>query len=117
MQNEKYIYHIVDKELANKALSEGLYEAESLATEGFIHLSYKSQILMVANSFYNGVNNLALFQLEQNTIGSTLKIDFVPEVDQSFPHIYGTIDANLVTKLIDFPLGKDGVFCLPQEVE
>jgi uncharacterized protein (DUF952 family) len=117
MINEKYIYHIVDKDLANTAIKQGSYEAESLALEGFIHLSYKKQILMVANSFYKGVQNLGLFQIEQTKVGSTLKVDFVPEVDQDFPHIYGPIDVSLVCKLIDFPVDETGTFTLPNEVE
>ncbi|MCO4781537.1 MAG: DUF952 domain-containing protein [Candidatus Cloacimonetes bacterium] len=117
MKNEKYIYHIVDKDLANLALNQGSYEAESLALEGFIHLSYKEQILMVANSFYKGVSNLLLFQIEQDKVGPSLKVEFVAEVDQSFPHIYGAIDTTLVVKTIDFPHNSDGVFCLPSEVE
>ncbi|PCJ18570.1 MAG: hypothetical protein COB02_10550 [Candidatus Cloacimonadota bacterium] len=116
MKNEKYIYHIVDKNLAKQAMESASYEAESLKLEGFIHLSYKNQILLVANSFYKSINNLSLFQIEQSSVGETLKVEFVKEAGQIFPHIYGDIKSSLIVKLINFPVQDDGTFLLPSEV-
>ncbi|MCJ8345572.1 DUF952 domain-containing protein [bacterium] len=116
MKNEKYIYHIVDKSLATKSIELGTYEADSLELEGFIHLSYKNQILFVANSFYKSTQNLVLFQIEQDKIGPSLKVEYVDEVQQSFPHIYGKIDTKLVKQIIEFPVQEDGSFVLPKNV-
>ena len=47
----RWIYHLVSPDAWNQA-GEGPYRADSLATEGFVHCSYREQVARVANQFF-----------------------------------------------------------------
>ena len=54
------IYHVTTKTDWQTAKDKGYYEAASLATEGFIHLSTKEQVAGVLERYYKGQADLLL---------------------------------------------------------
>lgn len=115
------IFHITSRADWEAAQQRGDYRAESLETEGFIHCSTSSQVLPVAENFYKGQSGLILLGIEPSLLSSTLKWEppsggtpppGVPAGD-SFPHIYGPINLNAVTKILDLKTDSNNKFILP----
>jgi uncharacterized protein (DUF952 family) len=115
------IYHITSRKTWNAALQHGEYRVESLETEGFIHCSTRSQVLPVAEKFYQGQASLLLLMIDPSRLASDLKWEppsggtpppGVPEEDM-FPHVYGPINLDAVVKVFDLEANPDGKHILP----
>lgn len=121
------IYHITTQEEWKTAQTEGEYSAPSLQSEGFIHCSTMKQIIPVANAFYREVPNLILLCVDKTNLNSALKWEAPAhpqghdsssvEEEQLFPHVYGTINLDAVTKVVDMPKDDDGLYRLPDGIE
>jgi uncharacterized protein (DUF952 family) len=57
------IYHIVLPEVWEKFKDEYEYEADSLATEGFIHCSYRSQLDEVLQRYYKDAGKVLILHI------------------------------------------------------
>ncbi|MEZ5230609.1 MAG: DUF952 domain-containing protein [Acidimicrobiales bacterium] len=105
--------HIATPDTWAEAQRVGEYRADSLISEGFIHLSTPEQVLIPANERYAGRTDLVLLVID----GSKLSADLVFEDSYGsgieFPHVYGPIDLAAVTDIVDFPSNDDGTFDLP----
>jgi uncharacterized protein (DUF952 family) len=122
-QNRKYmIYHITTRTAWDEAQTKGEYTAPSLAVEGFIHCSTKSQVLPVAENFYKGQTGLILLVIDPSLLSSTLRWELPSErvpspsgvaQGEKFPHIYGPLNSNAVVKVVDLESGINGKFQLP----
>lgn len=113
------IFHIVPREIWHQAKSEGIYQAESLQNEGFIHCSKADQILGVANSFFKGQDHLLLLRIDSTKVESEIKLEApleAPMSDIQFPHIYGPLNLSSVEKEFDFVAEEDGTFMLPEDL-
>jgi uncharacterized protein (DUF952 family) len=115
------IYHITSRAAWKDARQRGDYRAESLETEGFIHCSTKSQVLPVAEKYYEGQRDLILLMIDPSLLSSDLKWEppsggtpppGVPEGDL-FPHIYGPINLDAVVKVVDLESDPNGKYNLP----
>lgn len=93
------IYHVVTSASWQKALVQGFYEADSLATEGFIHTSLAEQVKGVLERYYQGQNNLILLHIDETKLSSPLKYELAPSVNEVFPHIYGRLNLDAVIKI------------------
>jgi uncharacterized protein (DUF952 family) len=94
------IYHIVPHSLWQTALTQGFYEAESLATEGFIHASKESQVKGVLERYYQGQTGLLLLHIDESKLTAELKYELAPSVNEEFPHIFGRLNTNAVNKAV-----------------
>ena len=115
------IFHITSPRAWDEAQQNGVYRAESLATEGFIHCSTLSQVLPVAENFYKGQSGLILLAIEPTLLSSDLKWEppsggtpppGVPDGDL-FPHIYGPINLDAVVNVAEFRPDANGRFQIP----
>jgi uncharacterized protein (DUF952 family) len=105
------IYHICSKEDWLNAQQIGTYLADSLEREGFIHCSSEDQVAMVANSIFSGMNDLILLHIIVDKLWAELRWE---DVDGgTFPHVYGPINLDAVTDVIEFTAGGDGTFIFP----
>jgi uncharacterized protein (DUF952 family) len=91
------IYHVTTLEEWEKALHAGSYTAPSLITEGFIHASEAHQVAGVLERYYRGKKNLVRLTIDPAKLGSPLKYELAPSVNEEFPHIYGPIETAAVT--------------------
>ena len=91
------IYHIVLPEVWEKFKNEKCYEAESLPIEGFIHCSFAEQIETVLNRYYKGAKKVLLLEIETEKLTSPL-INEPSTGGEIYPHIYGKINKEAVTK-------------------
>jgi uncharacterized protein (DUF952 family) len=109
------ILHITSKQDWSDAQARGEYIAPSLATEGFIHFSTDKQAIHVANAIYRGRNDLVLLVVDESRLKPELKweapagppADTISEADL-FPHLYGPLNLDAVTSVLDFPPEADG---------
>ena len=93
------IYHVVQKLKWEAALQQGFYEADSLASEGFIHLSTKDQVAGVLQRYYQGQKDLLLLQVDETKLTAELKYELAPSVNELFPHLFGRLNMEAVTDL------------------
>jgi uncharacterized protein (DUF952 family) len=114
------ILHITSKQEWLEAQTRGEYIAPSLQTEGFIHCSLDRQVVTVANAFYHGKSDLVLLVIDEAKLTSELKWEppAGPPVEghaksDLFPHVYGAINLDAVTSVLDFKPDTDGKFTLP----
>jgi uncharacterized protein (DUF952 family) len=115
------VYHITSRQTWQEAQQRGDYQAESLATEGFIHCSTIKQVLPVAETFYKGQSGLLVLVIDPSLLASDLKWEppsggtpppGVPEGDL-FPHVYGPLNLDAIVKVIDLETNPDGKYTLP----
>ena len=112
-----FIFHITSSDAWAAASQAGVYRADSLDSEGFIHCSTSDQLLTVANRFYHGQHGLVLLCINPDTLQADLRFeaatDPVDGVPPDFPHIYGPINVDAVLKAVKFEPGPDGRFTVP----
>ena len=93
------IYHVTTNENWTKALDNGYYEAPSLQTEGFIHMSKQNQVSGVLQRYYSGMKDLVLLHVDETLLSEPLKYEYSPSVHQDFPHVYGQLNLDAVVKV------------------
>jgi uncharacterized protein (DUF952 family) len=111
------ILHIAHESEWLAAVPLGLYRADSLETEGFIHCSTVEQVLGPANEMFHGQDGLVLLAIDPEKVGAPIIYEDCYESGQEFPHIYGPLEVKAVKAVIPFPPQQDGTFILPEVVE
>jgi uncharacterized protein (DUF952 family) len=107
------IYHITQSSQWENAKLSGVYKADSLATEGFIHCSTFAQVVKTANRFFKNQHGLVLLYIDADKVKPEIRYEGAD--NDLFPHIYGELNVDAVYKVIDFESGKDGLFGLIKE--
>lgn len=107
------LMHITPGEDWQAAENKGVYTAESLSTEGFIHCSTRAQILATANRFYHARRGLVLLVIDSEKLTAPIRFENLEGGSIQFPHIYGPLNLDAVVGVIPFEPGPDGTFSLP----
>jgi uncharacterized protein (DUF952 family) len=107
------ILHITTRADWEGAHDLGDYRLDTLATEGFIHCSTPEQVLGPANALYHGRDDLVLLVIEPSRLAADLVYEDCYEAGQAFPHIYGPLNLDAVSRVVPFPPRPDGSFDLP----
>ena len=115
------ITHLCARDEWLAARQSGFYTASSLDSEGFIHCSRPDQIEQVANTFYTGQHGLVLLVIDPARLNSELKWEppahpvpgQAPITDDLFPHLYGPLNVDAVSDVLDFEPNANGRFHLP----
>lgn len=106
------LFHLTTRAAWDAARAAGVYEPPSLATEGFIHLSTRSQWLRVLNRFYRDVPDQLLLAIDEDKLGAPLSHESVD--GDVFPHLYGPLEVAAVVDtaplpgVVPMPPGLDG---------
>lgn len=116
------ILHITPRtEWERALLADGMYRADSLESEGFIHCSTPAQLVRTANKYYRGKDSLVLLVINPDNLESELKYERAPnveaDIDPMFPHIYGPLNASAVSGVLTFEPSADGTFAMPTELQ
>jgi uncharacterized protein (DUF952 family) len=115
-QKPHWIYHITPRETWENAALAGIYQGDTLATEGYIHTSTREQVLRTANSFYHGRSGLVLLEIDADKVDPEIRYEAAP-TGEMFPHIYGPLDPRAVIRVYDFPSTMEGTFQWPEQSE
>lgn len=91
------IYHIVTPETWEKFKDETEYEAESLATEGFIHCSYRNQLDGVLERYYKNQSKVILLHINPHLLDAKLVAERSTG-GEIYPHIYGVINKTAIVE-------------------
>lgn len=94
------IYHVTTAAEWNAAKENGFYEAPSLQDEGFIHCSQDHQVAGVLERYYAGKTDLVKLVIDTDKLTSKFVFDWSPSTQDTFPHVYGTINADAVTEVV-----------------
>lgn len=94
------IYHVTTAAEWNAAKETGFYEAPSLQDEGFIHCSQEHQVAGVLERYYAGKTDLVKLVIDTDKLTSKYVFDWSPSTQDTFPHVYGTINPDAVTDVI-----------------
>ncbi len=92
------IYHITTTADWTAQRDSLTYEAASLATEGFIHLSAKEQVAGVLERYYQNVPDLLLLHVDPNRLTAELRYEAATNNEQ-FPHLYGPLNRDAVVNI------------------
>ena len=95
------IYHVVTKEKWQQSLEDGFYEADSLATEGFIHASKENQVTGVLERYYHGQVGLLLLHIDESKLVPVLKYELATSINEEFPHIFGRLNLDAVINVFE----------------
>lgn len=110
----KPILHITTPSAWTEAQRIGEYTVPSLETEGFIHCSTASQVVAVAQRFYKGQRGLVLLILDSDRIRPEVRYEpGTDKPDELFPHIYGPLNLDAVTRVVEFEPDANGDWTLP----
>ena len=110
------IYHITEVEQWQNALINGEYQPKQFIDDGFIHCSYKHQLIEVANRFFKGQNNLVILAIDSQKIASIIVTENLEGGTELFPHIYGKLPLNAVLNVSGLSSNVNGTFYLPREL-
>lgn len=107
------IYHfcpLADWEAAQIA---GIYTADTLETQGFIHCSDRDTVHLPATLLAKGRTDIVVLEIDESAVDApTVWEDADPPSPdgQQFPHTYGPIPVGAVVSVIPFPPAEDGSF-------
>jgi uncharacterized protein (DUF952 family) len=109
------IFHIAKRGEWERAEREGIYRTPTLASEGFIHCSRSDQVVRVANNLFRGQTGLVLLEIDTHQVGAEIRYENCEGGQETFPHIYGTLDVGSVVRVSPFEPGEDGTFVMPSQ--
>ena len=113
------IFHITTRQDWDAARAQGRYAPPSLQAEGFVHCSSAAQTVPTANSYYTGTQGLVLLCIDEDKTTAAVKYEGPDasqdeRTDELFPHLYGPLNLDAVTQVVDFPANPDGSFDPPE---
>lgn len=104
------IFHITSRTAWESALGAGIYAADSLAAEGFIHCSTADQYIRVANQRFRGRTDLVLLHIDPTRLHSEVRYENLEGGESLFPHVYGAIPIAAVLNVSPLRPLEDGSF-------
>ncbi len=107
------IYHIASKTDWEATFSTGLFTADSLSSEGFIHCSTAQQVVHTANRLFRGRADLVLLCIDTTQVRADIRHENLAGGADLFPHIYGPLEIAAVVAVHDFQPRADGSFEAP----
>lgn len=94
------IFHVTTTDEWNAAKAKGFYEPPSLKEEGFIHCSQDNQVAGVLKRYFAGKTGLVKLVIDTDKLTSKYIFDWSPSTEDTFPHVYGPINAEAVIETI-----------------
>ena len=94
------IYHLTTLPEWEEAQDKGLYTPPSFEREGFIHCCSEEQLKDVMQRHFQKHENLIKLMIDPARVTSELKYDRNEEYNQEYPHIYGPLNIEAVTKVV-----------------
>jgi len=111
------ILHICPRSVWEAAAATGVYEADTLATQGFIHCSTAEQVHLPATALFRGRSDLLLLEIDEARlpVEVTWEEGDPPHPDGLlFPHLYAALPTAAVVGVREYRPNEDGSFSPPQ---
>jgi uncharacterized protein (DUF952 family) len=107
------ILHLCSRDEWAAAQAAGVYEAATLASQGFIHCSTEEQLHVPATALFRGRPDMVVLEIDE----SGLPVPIVWEEGDPphpdgwlFPHLYAPLPAAAVVATRDYVPDEDGSF-------
>ena len=100
-----FIYHIVLPAVWERFQGRPSYQAESLATQGFIHCSYENQVEAVLKRYYSNAGTVLILTLDTDKLRSKL-VEEPSTNGVVYPHLYGRLNFNAVVSVEERVIAK-----------
>lgn len=94
------IYHVTTAAEWNAAKEKDFYESPSLKIEGFIHCSQEHQVAAVLERYFAGIKDIVKLVIDTGKLSSRFVFEWSPSTEDTFPHVYGTINTEAVVDVI-----------------
>jgi uncharacterized protein (DUF952 family) len=107
------LVHICGAAEWRSAQGEGELRPDSLASNGFVHLSTPEQVHLPANRLYAGRTDLVLLRIDPARLSSPVRWEPGVPTDPAamvFPHLYGPLPVAAVISVTSYRPGADGRF-------
>ncbi len=95
------IYHITTPAKWADAQAKGQYEADTLATEGYMHCSTQDQVAGVLDRFFKGQSNLLKLVIDRAKVERPLIFELAGSINEVFPHIHGPLNLDAVVEVVE----------------
>ena len=115
------ICHITTRDTWEAGQSVGEFRSPEFDQNGFIHCSTPEQVVLVANAFFRGQSNLVMLLIDPAVLKAPVRWEpphstgrlpgFV--LGSVFPHVYGSINVDAVTRVVPLVPSDTGSFKLP----
>jgi uncharacterized protein (DUF952 family) len=107
------LFHITSRREWELARRIGEYRPGTFAHDGFVHCSYASQVVHVANRLFRGRTDLVLFEIDRLQLACDVIEENLNRGTELFPHVYGAVPMSAIVRVYPFPCNEDGGFTLP----
>ena len=111
----KYIYHITNSDDWQNAKKLGIYENQSLKTQGFIHCAANDQVVEIAGQFFSEYDDLTVLKINAENTKYAVVYENLDNGSDLYPHIYGPIEINTVEGVLKLKKNTNGTFYFPEE--
>ncbi len=107
-KKESMIYHFALEKSWKKQLKEGNYKPDSLNKQGYINASSWEQIKATYYKHFSRPNQLLIIVIDPLKVKSEIKYENSSEGDQLYPHIYGPLNQDAISKIETVRLDSEG---------
>ena len=105
---EALIYHVCWRDELEAARASGRYGGSSQdRADGFIHFSSAAQVVASVAKHRAGQDGLAIVEVDAARLGDALRWE-PSRGGALFPHLYGALPFDAITRVADLPLTKNG---------
>lgn len=115
MNQGDIIFHLLPEKEWKKRQKQGQYRSPELEEEGFIHCSTGSQVEQTANRHFPGIRKLLLLVIDISSLDPELRYEEAG--DETYPHVFGPINAGAVLDRIPLRPEEDGTFKISFKIE
>jgi len=105
------ILHLMNRQDWEHAKSLGIYKAHSSHGSAHIDCWYPSQLEKAANTIFEGQRDLVLLCIESNRVHAKVREE--GKGADSHPRIFGPLNLDSVSKVVELKPDKLGRFTLP----
>ena len=105
-------FHLTTTQAWDEAQRTGAYRPESLAREGFVHLSEERQWRATAARFFRGKTDLVLLVIDGARLSAEVRHEAAD--GDSFPHLFGALEVEAVVEALAISVGDDGSVVEPR---
>jgi uncharacterized protein (DUF952 family) len=107
------LFHNTTAAEVDAARAGGEYRPAAFVREGFIHCSYRRQVLATANRIFRGRDGLVLLEIDSLRLTREVVDENLEGGGELYPHIYEPLPMDAVQAVHPFPCDASGSFSLP----
>ncbi|HVE76126.1 MAG TPA: DUF952 domain-containing protein [Actinomycetota bacterium] len=111
------IFHIARRADWDAALQAGTYKISTLDRTldevGFMHCSFKHQVIQVADFVFKEAEDLVVLEIEPSLLEAEVRVENLHGGEEEFPHIYGPVSVQSVVRVHELKRSVERSFQLP----